>query len=68
MKKGLIMDFSDIITYLQQTNNCSKSVKVLDAAKKLQDFIDSYYEIEPENKKDANMLLTSHLLASLQNH
>jgi len=51
MKKGLIMDFSDIITYLQQTNNCSKSVKVLDAAKKLQDFIDSYYEIEPEKKE-----------------
>ena len=47
------MDFSDIITYLQQTNNCSKSVKVLDTAKKLQDFIDSYYEIEPDNKKDA---------------
>ncbi len=61
------MNYSDLIYDLQQNGKDCKNPKILDAVKKLQDFIDSYYKIEQKDKKEANDILITQFLIYLYN-
>lgn len=62
------MNYSDLINDSQQNCKDCKNPKILDAVKKLQDFIDSYYKIEQKDKKEANDILITQVLINLQKH
>ena len=61
------MNYSDLINDLQQNGKDCKNPKIIDAVKKLQDFIDSYYKIEQKDKKEANDILITQFLIYLYN-
>lgn len=61
------MNYSDLINDLQQNDKDCKNPKILDAVKKLQDFIDSYYKIEQKDKNEANDILIAQVLINLYN-
>lgn len=61
------MNYTDLINDLQQNGKDCKNPKILDAVKKLQDFIDSYYKIEQKDKKEANDILITQFLIYLYN-
>ena len=61
------MNYSDLINDSQQNCKDCKNPKILDAVKKLQDFIDSYYKIEQKDKKEENDILIAQFLIYLYN-
>ena len=61
------MNYSDLINDSQQNCKDCKNIKILDAVKRLQDFIDSYYKIAQKDKKEANDILIAQFLIYLYN-